>query len=133
MVTKVGWRFLDGGVTLQTLLLGASVALITGSFVKRKGSFLAFQEPAQPAFVQINRLPRPRNLFFQIVTAANLQFGLILNGAIFLDGSGGLLFYSLMMGDFPLALGLILFLTAFYLLFKTLLNLVQAWLDPEMR
>jgi len=79
-----------------------------------------------------------RNAFLPVLTLVGLQVGALLGGAVITEtvfdwpGLGLLLVESIQRRDYPLVLGSILFVTLFYVLVNTLLEVLYLKLDPRI-
>jgi len=80
-----------------------------------------------------------RNALIPIVTAAGLQFGTLLGGAVLTEtvfgwpGMGQLLVDSIFARDYPMVQGIVLTFSALFILTNCLVDLLYAWIDPRIR
>jgi peptide/nickel transport system permease protein len=80
-----------------------------------------------------------RNALIPVVTVVGIQAGALLGGTVVVEqvfswaGLGSLVIRAINQRDYPLLQGLILFLTAFYILVGLIVDLLYAWLDPRLR
>lgn len=79
-----------------------------------------------------------RNALLPVTTLAGIHFGGILGGAVVVEtvyswpGLGRLAFESVMRRDFNVLLGVLLLSSLLVILANTLVDLLQAWLDPRI-
>jgi len=80
-----------------------------------------------------------RNSLSSVLTTASGWFASMLSGAVFVEyifgwnGIGKLLVESINNMDFPLVMGLILFIGVCFVFINILVDLIYAWLDPRIK
>ena len=80
-----------------------------------------------------------RNSLTSVLTAASGWFASMLSGAVFVEyifgwnGIGKLLVESINNMDFPLVMGLILFIGVCFVFINILVDLIYSWLDPRVK
>ena len=80
-----------------------------------------------------------RNSMSSVVTTASGWFAGMLSGAVFVEyifgwnGVGKLLVESINNMDFPLVMGLILFIGVCFVFINILVDLIYSWLDPRIK
>ena len=80
-----------------------------------------------------------RNSLSSVLTTASGWFASMLSGAVFVEyifgwnGIGKLLVESINNMDFPLVMGLILFIGICFVFINILVDLIYAWLDPRIK
>jgi peptide/nickel transport system permease protein/oligopeptide transport system permease protein len=80
-----------------------------------------------------------RNALIPIITAAGLQFGTLLGGAVLTEsvfgwpGMGLLLVDSIFARDYPMVQGIVLTFSTLFILTNLLVDLLYVWIDPRIR
>lgn len=80
-----------------------------------------------------------RNALLPLVTISGLQFGWLLEGAVFVEviftwpGLGKLLVDSIFSRDFPMVQGCVLFISLVFVLVNLAVDILYSWLDPRVR
>jgi peptide/nickel transport system permease protein len=80
-----------------------------------------------------------RNALIPIVTAAGLQFGALLGGAVLTEtvfgwpGMGQLLVDSIFARDYPMVQGIVLTFSTLFIFTNCLVDLLYGWIDPRIR
>ncbi len=80
-----------------------------------------------------------RNALIPIITAAGLQFGTLLGGAVLTEsvfgwpGMGLLLVDSIFARDYPMVQGIVLTFSSLFILTNLLVDLLYVWIDPRIR
>ena len=80
-----------------------------------------------------------RNSLSSVLTATSGWFASMLSGAVFVEyifgwnGVGKLLVESINNMDFPLVMGLILFIGVCFVFINILVDLIYSWLDPRIK
>jgi ABC-type dipeptide/oligopeptide/nickel transport system permease component len=80
-----------------------------------------------------------RNVLIPVVTVVGLQFGRLLSGALIVEtifarqGIGRLAINAVLVKDFPLVQGTVLFIAAVYVVVNLLVDVSYAMIDPRIR
>jgi peptide/nickel transport system permease protein len=80
-----------------------------------------------------------RNALIPVVTVVGIQAGALLGGTVVVEqifswaGLGSLVVRAINQRDYPLLQGLILFLTAFYVIVGLMVDIAYMYLDPRLR
>ena len=80
-----------------------------------------------------------RNSLSSVLTASSGWFASMLSGAVFVEyifgwnGIGKLLVDSINNMDFPLVMGLILFIGVCFVFINILVDIIYSWLDPRVK
>ena len=80
-----------------------------------------------------------RNALIPIITAAGLQFGTLLGGAVLTEsvfgwpGMGLLLVDSIFARDYPMVQGIVLTFSTLFIFTNLLVDLLYLWIDPRIR
>jgi peptide/nickel transport system permease protein len=80
-----------------------------------------------------------KNSLIPLITVAGVQVGYLLGGAVIteevftLPGVGRLLLWAVFQRDYPLVQGIILFISALFMVSNLLVDLLYAWIDPRIR
>jgi len=80
-----------------------------------------------------------RNALLPLITVSGLQFGWLLEGAVFVEviftwpGLGKLLVDSIFSRDFPMVQGCVLFISLVFVLVNLAVDILYSWIDPRVR
>ena len=80
-----------------------------------------------------------RNALLPLITISGLQFGWLLQGAVFAEviftwpGLGKLLVDSISSRDLPMVQGCVLFISLVFVLVNLAVDILYSWLDPRVR
>jgi ABC-type dipeptide/oligopeptide/nickel transport system permease component len=80
-----------------------------------------------------------KNALIPVVTVAGIQMAALLGGVVFIEavfawpGIGKLLVDAILQRDYPVVQGVILFISASFLVMNLIVDISYAYLDPRIR
>jgi peptide/nickel transport system permease protein len=147
---RLGWLPITGQGGFQRLIMPATVLgltaaglvarLVRSSMVEvlRQEYIVTARAKGLRESVVLNRHAL-RNVLIPVVTVVGLQFGRLLSGALIVEtifarqGIGRLAINAVLVKDFPLIQGTVLFIACVYVLVNLLVDLSYAVIDPRIR
>jgi peptide/nickel transport system permease protein len=133
------WAWVLPAVTLGTALAAILTRMLRASLLEvLHDDYIRTARAKGCSEFQVLFLHAVRNAFLPVLTLVGLQVGALLGGAVITEtvfdwpGLGLLLVESIQRRDYPLVLGSILFVTLFYVLVNTLLEVLYLKLDPRI-
>jgi peptide/nickel transport system permease protein len=150
LAIRLGWLPITGQGGLQRLIMPATVLgltaaglvarLVRSSMVEvlRQEYIVTARAKGLSERVVLNRHAL-RNVLIPVVTVVGLQFGRLLSGALIVEtifarqGIGRLAINAVLVKDFPLVQGTVLFIAAVYVVVNLLVDVSYAMIDPRIR
>lgn len=147
---RLGWLPITGQGGLQRLIMPATVLgltaaglvarLVRSSMVEvlRQEYIVTARAKGLREKIVLNRHAL-RNVLIPVVTVVGLQFGRLLSGALIVEtifarqGIGRLAINAVLVKDFPLVQGTVLFIATVYVLANLLVDVSYAIIDPRIR
>ncbi len=147
---KLGWLPVSGAeslkhIILPVLTLGASMSALLTRIIKSavgtelKKPYVLLARAKGLTEGHIFRKHLLKNALIPIVTTIGLQFGALLTGTIITEtifswpGIGSLLINSIKQRDYPMIQGIMVFITAVYLVLNFLVDLSYFFIDPRIK
>jgi len=147
---RLGWLPITGQGGLQRLIMPATVLGLTAAGLVARLVRSSMVEVLRQEYIVTARakglrervvLTRHafRNVLIPVVTVVGLQFGRLLSGALIVEtifarqGIGRLAINAVLVKDFPLVQGTVLFIAGVYVLMNLLVDASYALIDPRIR
>lgn len=149
-VLQLGWFPLTGQGGAEYLVLPAVTLGVRSAAILARLTRSSLLEVLGEDYVRTARAKGLRNLIIiarhalknalvPVVTVVGLQFGGLLAGSVVIEmvfarrGVGQIVIKAIMLRDYPMVQGAVLFMSVFYILINLLVDVLYAYLNPRIR